>query len=200
MTALLAIDQGTTSTRAIVFDREAQRLGSGQREMPQSYPQGGWVEHDPERIWQDTVACVREALAASGLAATAITAIGITNQRETTVVWERASGRPIYPAIVWQDRRTAQFCRQHAERDAWIASRTGLLLDPYFSATKIAWILEHVDGARARAQAGELAFGTIDSWLIWKLTAGRRHVTADTNACRTAQFHLEQQDWDQELI
>ncbi len=200
MTAILAIDQGTTSTRAIVFDRQGRKLGAGQRELPQSYPQSGWVEHDALRIWTDTQACVRDALAQAGLEARQIAALGITNQRETTVIWDRASGQPIHPAIVWQDRRTAAFCQQHQDRAAWLSAKTGLLLDPYFSATKIAWLLDAVPGARARAERGELAFGTIDSWLLWQLTGGRRHATDATNASRTALFNLRTQDWDEELL
>ena len=200
MTAILAIDQGTTSTRAIVFDRQGRKLGTGQRELPQSYPQPGWVEHDALRIWDDTQACVRDALAQAGQQARQIAALGITNQRETTVIWDRASGQPIHPAIVWQDRRTATFCQQHQDRAAWLAAKTGLLLDPYFSATKIAWLLDAVPGARARAERGELAFGTIDSWLLWQLTGGQRHATDATNASRTALFNIRTQDWDDELL
>ena len=200
MSALIAIDQGTTSTRAIVFDRTGRRLGLHQLELPQSFPQPGWVEHDATLIWQHTVDCVRGAMQAAGLTAADVAAIGITNQRETTVVWDRASGEPVHPAIVWQDRRTAEFCRRHAEHSDWLAERTGLLLDPYFSATKLAWILDHVDGARARAEAGELAFGTIDSWLLWKLSGGRVHATDATNASRTLLFNLHSQQWDPELL
>jgi glycerol kinase len=200
MTALLAIDQGTTSTRAIIFDRDGAKLGLAQRELPQVYPQPGWVEHDPARIWQDTLAVVREALTAAKLAARDITALGITNQRETTVIWERSSGKAIHPAIVWQDRRTAEFCREHQARSAWLSEKTGLLLDPYFSATKIAWILDHVTGARTRAENGELAFGTIDSWLLWNLTGGKLHATDATNASRTALFNIRTQQWDAELL
>ncbi|WP_028081077.1 glycerol kinase GlpK [Solimonas soli] len=200
MKALLAIDQGTTSTRAIVFDADGAKLGLAQRELPQSYPKSGWVEHDAQRIWDDTVACVREALAAAKLKAADIAALGITNQRETTVIWDRRSGAPIHPAIVWQDRRTSAFCQQHQERNDWIGERTGLIVDPYFSATKIAWLLEHVEGARARAERGELAFGTIDSWLLWKLTNGRVHATDATNASRTALFNIVTQDWDEALL
>ncbi|MBV8062844.1 MAG: glycerol kinase GlpK [Nevskia sp.] len=201
-TALLAIDQGTTSTRAIVFGRDGARLAVAQRELPQSYPRSGWVEHDALRIWDDTVACVREALAGAKLQAPDIAAIGITNQRETTVLWERATGKPIHPAIVWQDRRTADWCREQggAERDRWLQGKTGLLLDPYFSATKIAWILDKVPGARAQAERGELAFGTIDSWLLWNLSGGRLHATDATNASRTLLYNLETQDWDAELL
>ena len=200
MSLLLAIDQGTTSTRAIVFGRDGGKRGAHQQELPQSYPQNGWVEHDAQRIWADTVACVRGALAQAGVAAADIAALGITNQRETTVIWDRASGAPIAPAIVWQDRRTAAFCAQHADRSEWLAGKTGLLLDPYFSATKIAWLLDHVEGARTRAEAGELAFGTIDSWLLWKLTGGTVHATDATNASRTALFNIHTQDWDAELL
>ena len=200
MNALLAIDQGTTSTRAIVFDVEGRKLGVHQVELPQSYPQPGWVEHDALRIRDDAIACARGAIRAARLSARDIAGIGITNQRETTVVWDRASGKPIHPAIVWQDRRTADFCAQHAERSDWLADRTGLLLDPYFSATKIAWILDHVSGARARAERGELAFGTIDCWLLWQFTSGRVHATDASNASRTALFNLRAQDWDDELL
>jgi glycerol kinase len=200
MTALLAIDQGTTSTRAILFDPRGQRLGVAQRELPQHFPQAGWVEHDALRIWEDTTACVREVLQQAGLRAREVAVAGITNQRETTVVWDRATGAPIHRAIVWQDRRTSDFCQRHQDRSDWLNRRTGLLLDPYFSATKIAWLLDHVDGARARAARGELAFGTIDCWLLWKLTGGRVHATDATNASRTALFNLATQDWDDELL
>jgi len=200
MKALLAIDQGTTSSRAIVFDADGRRLGLAQRELPQSYPKSGWVEHDAARIWDDTVVCVREALADAKLQAKDIAALGITNQRETTVIWDRKTGAPIHPAIVWQDRRTSAFCQQHQDRNDWIGEKTGLIIDPYFSATKIAWLLEHVEGARARAERGELAFGTIDSWLLWKLTNGRVHATDATNASRTALFNIITQDWDEELL
>jgi glycerol kinase len=200
--ALLAIDQGTTSTRAIVFDAQGNKLGLAQRELPQSFPQPGWVEHDPQHIWDDTCACVRTALDQAGLAAADLAALGIANQRETTVIWERASGRPIHPAIVWQDRRTAEWCANYggAERERSLQAKTGLLLDPYFSATKIAWLLDHVPGARARAEAGELAFGTIDTWLLWRLSAGRVHATDATNASRTLLFDRRAQRWDRELL
>ena len=201
-TALLAIDQGTTSTRAIVFGRDGARLAVAQRELPQAYPHSGWVEHDAQRIWDDVLACVREALSVAKMTAADIASIGITNQRETTVLWERASGKAIHPAIVWQDRRTADWCREHnsAERERWLQQKTGLLLDPYFSATKIAWILDHVQGARARAERGELAFGTIDSWLLWQLSGGKLHATDATNASRTLLYNLHTQDWDPELL
>ncbi|WP_269531433.1 glycerol kinase GlpK [Chitinimonas sp. BJYL2] len=202
MTTLLAIDQGTTSTRAMLFNREGKVLARAQTELPQSYPADGWVEHDAQRIWADTQSVVSDALQQAGLAAADITAVGVTNQRETTVVWDRATGVPIHPAIVWQDRRTAEWCRkQHsAERESWLQTRTGLLLDPYFSATKITWLLDHVPGARARAEAGELAFGTIDCWLIWQLTGGKVHATDASNASRTLLFNLHTQDWDPELL
>jgi glycerol kinase len=200
MTALLAIDQGTTSTRAILFDRSGRKLATHQIELPQSYPQPGWVEHDAQRIWDDTVTCVRRVLGATNLPANYIAALGITNQRETTVIWDRATGEPIHPAIVWQDRRTAEFCRKHARKSAWLNRKTGLLLDPYFSATKIGWMLDRVKGARKRAEKGELAFGTIDSWLLWNLTGGKVHATDATNACRTALFNIKTQQWDPELL
>ena len=200
MSALLAIDQGTSSSRAILFDRGGAILATAQCALPQHYPRPGWVEHDANRILHDSIQCTREVLATAGLDAAGVAAIGITNQRETVVVWDRATGQPIHPAIVWQDRRTAEFCRRHQQRSGWLNERTGLLLDPYFSATKLAWILDHVEGARARAAAGELAFGTIDSWLIWHLTGGRLHVTDATNASRTALFNLRTQQWDPELL
>lgn len=209
MTALLAIDQGTTSSRVILFDTRGRVLARASRELPQSYPHAeddpdgaARVEHDARRIWNDTLRCARQALREAGVAATELAGIGITNQRETTVIWDRATGEPIAPAIVWQDRRTAAWCRRmHTPgRERLLQERTGLLLDPYFSATKIAWLLDHVDGARRRAEAGELAFGTIDCWLIWKLTDGRVHATDATNACRTALFDIHRQCWDDELL
>ena len=199
---LLAIDQGTTSSRAIVFDRDGRPVGSGQKEFEQHYPESGWVEHDATVIWQDTLEVCRQALQASGLAAADVAACGITNQRETTVIWDRSTGQPIAHAIVWQDRRTSEVCQQLRSKHAtdWLTERTGLVLDPYFSATKIAWLLDNVEGARARAEAGELAFGTIDSWLIWNLTDGQRHVTDATNASRTLLFNVRTQQWDDELL
>ena len=200
MSLLLAIDQGTTSTRAIVFDKRGTKRSTHQVELPQSYPQPGWVEHDALRIWEDVQTCVRGALASGALYAEHIAALGITNQRETTVVWDRKTGQPIHPAIVWQDRRTAAFCEKHKRKSRWLSKKTGLLLDPYFSATKLAWILDKVPGARARAEKGELAFGTIDCWLLWKLTEGRVHATDATNASRTALFNIKTQAWDAELL
>ncbi len=199
---VLAIDQGTTSTRCIVFDENARPLGRAQREFKQHYPAAGWVEHDPEDIWRDTLATAQAAISQSGAGPAGIAAIGITNQRETTVVWERESGIPIYRAIVWQDRRTADVCAQ-LKRDGaeeLVQARTGLLLDPYFSATKVAWILDQVPGARERAGRGELAFGTIDSFLLWRLTAGKVHATDATNASRTLLFDIHRQQWDEELL
>jgi glycerol kinase len=199
---VLAIDQGTTSTRCIVFNDAARNVSAAQRELRQHYPAPGWVEHDAEDIWRDTLATAREAIARSGLGARDLTAIGITNQRETSVVWDRSTGIPIYRAIVWQDRRTADVCSRLKEEGAedLVGQRTGLLLDPYFSGTKIAWLLDNVAGARVRAERGELAFGTIDSFLLWRLTAGRVHATDVTNASRTLLFDIHRQQWDDELL
>lgn len=198
---ILSIDQGTTSSRAIIYDDQAQPVASAQQEFPQYFPADGWVEHDPESIWESVLAVCREALRRADLAATAIAAIGITNQRETTLVWERDSGKAIYPAIVWQDRRTADRCQTFRQQldEADVQQRTGLLIDPYFSATKIRWILDHVDGAQARAEAGELLFGTVDSFLLWRLTNGAVHRTEATNASRTLLFNLREQCWDSAL-
>ncbi|NQW09198.1 MAG: glycerol kinase GlpK [Alphaproteobacteria bacterium] len=199
---VLAIDQGTTSSRAIVFDDRFAVRGIGQQEFDQHFPDSGWVEHDAEDLWRTTVETVRAALAAARLSAGDIAAIGITNQRETTVVWDRATGKPIHRAIVWQDRRTAARCAQlKAEgHEPTVTEKTGLLLDPYFSGTKLAWILDTVPGARARAEAGELAFGTVDSWLIWHLTGGARHVTDATNASRTLLYNIREGCWDQDML
>ncbi|NND48796.1 MAG: glycerol kinase, partial [Rhizobiales bacterium] len=199
---ILAIDQGTTSSRAIVFDDAFSVLGTGQQEFEQHFPRSGWVEHDPADLWTTTLATARTALSEAGLAASDIAGIGITNQRETTLVWDRKTGAPIHNAIVWQDRRTADFCAQlkDAGHEAAITASTGLLLDPYFSATKIAWILDHVEGARARAKAGELAFGTVDSWLIWNLTGGERHITDATNAARTMLYDIHAGRWDDNIL
>ncbi|UAK23157.1 glycerol kinase GlpK [Sphingomonas nostoxanthinifaciens] len=200
-THILAIDQGTTSTRSIVFDQHATPVATAQREFQQHYPELGWVEHDPEDIWRDTLATAREAVAESRLSAKDIAAIGITNQRETVVVWERATGKPIYNAIVWQDRRTADICQKLKADGAepMVRAKTGLLLDPYFSGTKLAWILDQVSGARAQAEKGELAFGTIDSFLLWRLTGGKVHATDVTNAGRTLLYDIRRQSWDDEL-
>ncbi|QDL94057.1 glycerol kinase GlpK (plasmid) [Paroceanicella profunda] len=202
MTHVLAIDQGTTSSRAIVFDEALQVKAVGQEEFAQHFPASGCVEHAPEDIWSTTAGTCREALERAGLGPSDIAAIGITNQRETTLVWERATGRPIHRAIVWQDRRTADFCRRLREEgcEALVAERTGLRLDPYFSATKLAWILDHVEGARARAKAGALMFGTVDTYLIWKLTGGAAHVTDATNAARTMLYDIHRGCWDEDLL
>ncbi|MDI1346585.1 MAG: glycerol kinase GlpK [Pseudolabrys sp.] len=198
---LIAIDQGTTSTRAIVFDAALAPCASAQRELQQHYPAPGWVEHDPEEIWQATIATVREAMAAAGLSAKDIAGIGITNQRETSVIWDRATAKPIHKAIVWQDRRTADFCEalRASGHEPEIARKSGLLLDPYFSASKIAWLLDNVDGARAKAQSGALAFGTIDSFLLWRLTGGKAHATDATNAARTMLLDIDSGAWDEGL-
>jgi glycerol kinase len=198
---LLAIDQGTTSSRAILFDAALAPVATAQQEFRQIYPAPGLVEHDPEEIWSSVVTTVRAALAKAGANARDIAAIGITNQRETVIVWDRATGRPIHNAIVWQDRRTANMCAalQQAGHERMITERTGLLLDPYFSATKIAWLLDHVEGAREAAQAGRLAFGTVDTFLLWRLTAGNVHATDATNAARTLLLDIRSGQWDAKL-
>ncbi len=202
MTYLLALDQGTSSSRSIVFDTRGRIVAVAQRELPQSYPQPGWVEHDPMAIWEGQLATAREALAQAGLRASDIRALGITNQRETAVVWHRATGRPIHPAIVWQDRRTEPLCAQLRQGgwEARIRERTGLVIDAYFSATKIAWLLQNVPGAREQARRGELAFGTVDSWLLWQLTGGAVHATDVSNASRTLLFDVRRHAWDEELL
>jgi glycerol kinase len=199
--AILAIDQGTTSTRAIVFNDTLRPLAMSQQEFRQIYPAPGQVEHDPEEIWSSVATTIADALARAGLAAGDIAAIGITNQRETTLIWDRATGKPIHNAIVWQDRRTEDICAglRAAGHEAAIAAKTGLLLDPYFSATKIAWLLDHVRGAREAAEAGQLAFGTVDSYLIFRLTGGRVHATDATNAARTLLFDIHSGQWDVQL-
>jgi glycerol kinase len=202
MKYLLALDQGTTSSRAIVFDSAGRPVASAQKEHAQLYPQAGWVEHDAEEIWTNQSAVAVEALRKANLSAKDIAAIGITNQRETSVVWDRKTGVPIGKAIVWQDRRTADVCAslKATGHEPMITQRTGLRLDPYFSGTKLSWMLDHMDGARAKAEAGELLFGTIDSWLIWKLTSGATHVTDATNASRTLLMNLHTADWDDECL
>lgn len=201
---LLSFDQGTTSSRAIIFSEDGRILASGQYEFTQHFPQPGWVEHEPQEIWNTTLTAARDALQLAGLQAADIAVAGITNQRETTLVWDRHSGEPVYNAIVWQDRRTASFCQQLKQDDAQleerISGKTGLLLDPYFSATKLAWILDHVDGVRERAERGELVFGTVDTYLLWQMTAGREHLTDATNASRTMLFNIHNQCWDEELL
>jgi len=195
---LLAIDQGTTSSRAMIFSNQGNVLAAQQKELTLYYPHKGWVEQDPTELWQDTLWACKSVLQHSNNVAS----IGITNQRETTIIWDRATGEPIYNAIVWQDRRTADFCQQlkTAGHEAMISTRTGLLLDPYFSATKILWILDNIKGARQKAEAGELAFGTVDSWLLWNLTNGAVHATDATNAARTLLFNIVTQCWDDELL
>jgi glycerol kinase len=196
---ILAIDQGTTSTRAVVYDAAGRTLGSAARELTQNYPRPGWVEHDADEIWQSVADVVPRAVAEAGVAPAELAAVGLTNQRETVVLWERAGGRPVARALVWQDRRTAEFCREHKADEPWLRERTGLVLDPYFSATKVRWLLEHEPALRSRAEAGQLAFGTIDSFLIWRLTGGRSHVTDATNASRTLLLDLRTTTWDDEL-
>ncbi|HEY3256663.1 MAG TPA: glycerol kinase GlpK, partial [Polyangiaceae bacterium] len=201
MNFILALDQGTTSSRAIVFDHDGSIRAVAQQEFQQIFPQAGWVEHDPNEIWRTQLDTARAALAKAGLSASDIAAIGITNQRETTLIWDRKTGEPIHNAIVWQDRRTSEFCdglkaRGHAEL---IQKRAGLVIDAYFSGSKVRWLLDHVPGARERAERGELAFGTIDSWLVWKLTGGARHIIDPSNASRTMLCNL-QGDWDDDLL
>jgi glycerol kinase len=202
MPYILALDQGTTSSRAILFDQAGTIAAVAQHEFEQFYPQAGWVEHDPMEILTSQLGCAVEALGRAGARPRDVAAIGITNQRETVIVWDRASGKPIHPAIVWQDRRTAPQCAALEESGVgdYVSNRTGLVLDPYFSATKIAWILDQVPGARVRAERGELAFGTVDSWLIWHLTSGGHHVTDVTNASRTLLYNIVRGEWDAELL
>tara|TARA_R110002073_G_scaffold336505_1_gene534225 strand:- start:10854 stop:12341 length:1488 start_codon:yes stop_codon:yes gene_type:complete len=202
MSYLLAFDQGTTSSRVILFDQQAVPLAQVQKEFRQYYPDDGWVEHDANGIWHDCLNLSRQLLKEQGVEASEIVAIGITNQRETTVLWDRQTGEPLAPAIVWQDRRTADFCAALKKQghEAQVSAKTGLLLDPYFSATKLGWLLDNVSGARARAEKGELAFGTIDSWLLWQLTGGKVHATDATNASRTLMFNIHTQQWDDDLL
>ena len=202
MPYIIALDQGTTSSRAIIFDHDAAIVGVGQREFRQIFPRPGWVEHDPGDIWATQISVVTEALGRAHLRPRDIAAIGITNQRETTVVWDRETGQPVYNAIVWQDRRTADFC-DRLKRDGhedFIRERTGLVIDAYFSGSKVAWILDNVPGARARAEAGKLAFGTIDSWLVWQLTSDSTHITDVSNASRTMLFNINTLTWDEDLL
>ncbi|HEY8687562.1 MAG TPA: glycerol kinase GlpK [Chloroflexota bacterium] len=199
---ILALDQGTTSSRAIAFDHDGRVVARLNKEFTQQYPQPGWVEHDPEEIWNSQLEVARHVMDEQKLGASDMAAIGITNQRETTIVWDRNTGKPIYNAIVWQDRRTADYCDE-LKRDGWedfVRKKTGLVIDPYFSATKVRWILNHVDGARARAERGDLLFGTVDSFLIWRLTGGRVHVTDYSNAARTMLFNIHDLTWDEDLL
>lgn len=200
--AVLSLDQGTTSSRAILFGENGRSLATKFQEFPQIYPVPGWVEHDPEAIWQSQLATARHVLGQGAVAVEDVVAIGVTNQRETTIVWDRATGEPVYNAIVWQDRRTAAYCDQ-LKAEGWserVAERTGLVIDPYFSGTKIRWILENVEGARERAERGELAFGTVDSFLIWRLTGGKAHVIDYSNASRTMLFNIHTLSWDDEIL
>ncbi|NYT75144.1 glycerol kinase GlpK [Halomonas sp. QX-2] len=199
---ILAIDQGTTSSRAILFDRQGQVSAVAQQEFAQHFPHDGWIEHNPEDIWETVVTTCRDVMRNADVSADQIAGIGITNQRETTILWDRKTGKPLYNAIVWQDRRTSDLCqslRDQGYTDT-VQAKTGLLIDPYFSATKLGWVLDNVEGARQRAEQGELAFGTVDSFLIWRLTGGQQHVTDATNASRTALFNIHTQEWDKELL
>lgn len=198
--AILSIDQGTTSSRAIVFSINGRQIASAQQTFSQHYPNNGWVEHSPQDIWQTTIETCKKAIAQAQKKNVDITCIGITNQRETTLVWHKETGEPIYPAIVWQDRRTAQYCLSIAQHQQFVREKTGLLLDPYFSASKIKWILDEVDGANELAKQGKLAFGTVDSFLIWQLTNGKSHVTDASNASRTNLFNIHTQQWDDDLL
>jgi glycerol kinase len=199
---ILAIDQGTSSSRTVIYDHDIAVVASAQQEFPQIYPQPGWVEHDPEAIWASVKAVCKDAMSKAGATASDITAIGITNQRETTLIWDRETGECVFNAIVWQDRRTAKQCKRLRSdgHEATVAAKTGLRLDPYFSATKIAWVLDNVDGVRQRAEAGKLAFGTIDCFLLWRLSGGAQHATDASNASRTLLFNIHTQEWDDELL
>src|SRR4051812_15206568 len=202
MRYVLALDQGTTSSRTILFSEEGAVVSVAQREFEQIYPQPGWVEHDAKEIFRTQRETAREAVRKSGVALKDIMAVGIANQRETTIVWDRQTGEPIHNAIVWQDRRTAPLCAdlKEAGAESLVRERTGLVIDPYFSGTKIAWLLDNVRGARAKAERGELAFGTVDTWLVWQLTGNRTHVTDVSNASRTLLFNIHMNDWDPELL
>jgi len=202
MKYVLSLDQGTTSSRAILFDHDGQIAGTAAREFPQIYPKSGWVEHDPFDILTSQLGSAIEVMGKASVRPRDVIALGITNQRETTIVWDRETGKPVYNAIVWQDSRTAAMMNKLAADGAeeTVRQKTGLLLSPYFSASKVAWILENVDGARARAEAGKLAFGTVDSWLVWNLTSGKQHVTDRTNASRTLLYNVVDDKWDDDLL
>jgi glycerol kinase len=202
MAYLLALDQGTSSSRSIIFDQSGAIVATAQQEFPQIFPQPGWVEHDPMDLWHSQLQTAKKVLAQSGIQASELTALGITNQRETTVVWERATGKPVYNAVVWQDRRAEVVCAVLRERGLGeaIRKKTGLVLDPYFSGTKLRWILDNVAGLRERAERGELLFGTVDSWLVWNLTGGRLHVSDVSNASRTMLWNIHTGAWDEELL
>lgn len=199
---ILAIDQGTTSSRSMLFDQQLLVTQQSQCEFPQYFPEPGWVEHNPDDIWETTLKTCQEVISKTSAESSDIAAIGITNQRETTIVWERSTGKPIYNAIVWQDRRTATLCDSLKKKgfEALISAKTGLLLDPYFSATKVAWLLDNVANTREKADRGELAFGTVDSWILWNLTDGKVHATDATNASRTMLYNIHSGDWDDELL
>ncbi|GAB3663772.1 glycerol kinase GlpK [Echinicola sediminis] len=199
---IMALDQGTTSSRAILFDKKGHPVAMAQKDFKQYFPKSGWVEHDPKEIWTSQASVILEVIAQAEISPKQIAAIGITNQRETTIVWDRETGKPIYKAIVWQDRRTSAFCNELKSKglSEKINRKTGLIIDAYFSATKIKWILDHVEGARERAKAGKLCFGTVDSWLVWKLTKGQEHLTDMTNASRTMLFNIHEKKWDKELL
>src|SRR5690625_1155301 len=199
---ILALDQGTSSSRALLFDRSGTPIAISQKEFPQYFPQPGWVEHDPNELWKSQIEVAESVLEKMNLTSADIAAVGITNQRETTLLWDRQSGQPLHRAIVWQDRRTAAFCEKlrKQEFESVFRSKTGLLLDPYFSGTKISWLLDNINGLRAKAERGEVAFGTIDSWLVWNLTNGTKHLTDATNASRTLLFNIHSGDWDEELL
>ncbi|MDW2150372.1 FGGY family carbohydrate kinase, partial [Vibrio sp. 378] len=199
---IVALDQGTTSSRAVILDHDANIVSVAQREFTQIYPQAGWVEHDPMEIWATQSSTLVEALAKSGIRSDQLAAIGITNQRETTIVWNKETGKPVYNAIVWQCRRTADICEDLKSRglEDYVRDNTGLVLDPYFSGTKVKWILDNVEGAREDAEAGKLLFGTVDTWLVWKMTQGRVHVTDYTNASRTMLFNINDLCWDPKLL
>jgi glycerol kinase len=199
---ILALDQGTTSSRSIVFNHQGKIVSVAQKEFPQIYPRAGWVEHDPMDIWSSQSSTAAEAISKANLSTDSIAAVGLTNQRETTIVWDKETGKPVYNAIVWQDRRTADYCRNLKSDgiESMISQKTGLRLDPYFAGTKVRWILENVDGVRAKADAGKLLFGTVDSWLLWQLTGYKVHATDITNASRTLFYNLEKDDWDDSLL
>ena len=199
---ILSLDQGTTSSRAIVFDKQGSIISIAQKEFTQYFPQPGWVEHDPNEIWSTQVGVADEAITKEGLTSQNIAGIGISNQRETLVVWDRKTGKPVYNAIVWQDKRTSDFCDELKAKgkSEFIREKTGLVIDAYFSATKVTWILDHVEGVRERAEAGDLILGTIDTWLIWNFTKGEQHVTDVTNASRTMLFNIHTMSWDEELL
>ncbi|WP_200975727.1 glycerol kinase GlpK [Echinicola sp. 20G] len=199
---IMALDQGTTSSRAILFDRQGQIVALAQKDFKQYFPKSGWVEHDPAEIWTSQASVILEVIAKAEIAPNQIAGIGITNQRETTILWDRDTGKPLYKAIVWQDRRTSAYCNELKRKgySEKISKKTGLIIDAYFSATKIKWILDHVDGAREKAAKGKICFGTVDSWLIWKLTKGKEHITDITNASRTLLFNIHEKEWDKELL